>query len=161
MTEFTRGRVYLAIIAALLIVIAALAWQFIVAGSTQKGEDGRTAVVLAPGERTLMLREMREFVAGLQQVADALAHDDMKAVAAASRAIGTAKAHDVPVAMLARLPLEFKRLAFDVHRGFDSIAQDAEGAGTPKHALGQLAAVLEQCVACHSRYQLSDTAPTR
>lgn len=157
MTEATRNHVYLAIIAALLLVLAALAWRFIVAGSTQSGEDGRTAVVLAPAERALMLREMREFVAGLQQVADALARGDMKAVAAASRAVGSARAHDVPVAMLAKLPLDFKKLAFDVHHGFDAIAQDAEGAGTPQHALGQLAAVLEHCVACHSRYQLSGT----
>ena len=161
MTEATRNRVYLAIIAALLVVIAALAWKFIVAGSTVKADDGRTAVVLAPGERALLLREMREFVASLQKLSDALARDDMKAVAAASRVIGTAKAHDVPLAMLAKLPLEFKQLAFGVHNGFDAIARDADAAGTPRHALGQLATVLQQCVACHDRYQLSGGAPTR
>ena len=161
MTGSTRNRVQLAIIAALLVVIAALAWKFIVAGSTRQGEDGRTAVVLAPGERALVLREMREFVAGLQQVDDALGREDMKGVAAASRAVGTAKAHDVPIALFARLPLGFKQLAFGVHRGFDAIAQDAEGGATPRQTLERLATVLQQCVACHERYQLSAETPTR
>ena len=161
MTDTGRSRVYLAIIVLLLIVIAALAWKFIVAGSTQGAADGRTVVLLAPDERALMLREMREFVAGLQQVTDAVARDDMQAVAAAARAVGTAKAHDVPVAMLAKLPLDFKKLAFAVHGGFDAIAQDAQAGGTPKHTLGQLGAVLGRCVECHSRYQLGQgaTAP--
>ena len=43
-------------------VVAAMAWKFIVAGSTQKAADGRTVVLLAPAERALMLAEMRGFV---------------------------------------------------------------------------------------------------
>jgi hypothetical protein len=157
MIDNATRRVYLAIIAALVLVIAALAWKFIVAGSTERGPDGRSVVLLAPGERALMLREMREFVVGLQQMTAALARDDMAAVAASARAIGAAKAHDVPVAMLARLPLDFKKLAFGTHRGFDAIARDAEAPGTAKHTLDQLGAVLQQCVECHSRYRLADT----
>jgi hypothetical protein len=145
---------YLATIAVLLLVVGAMAYKFIVAGSTEKGEDGRVTVILEPGERALMLREMREFVAGLQLVADALSRDDMSGVAKASRGLGTARAHDVPVAMLAKLPLEFKTLAFGTHREFDTIAADAEANGTPKHALAQLADVLRKCVACHDSYQV-------
>ncbi len=47
----------------------------------------------------------------------------------------------------AKLPLEFKTLAFGVHRGFDSIAMDAESIGMPKHTLDQLSEVLQKCVA--------------
>jgi hypothetical protein len=156
MTHAGSRRMYLAVIAVLLLVIAALAWKFIVAGSTREGgADERTVVVLAQDERALMLREMRGFVAGLQQVTDGLARDDMQAVAAASGAMGTAKAHDAPLAMLAKLPFEFKTLAFGVHRGFDTIAHDAANGGTAKHALGQLAAVLQQCAECHKRYQVN------
>ena len=155
MNDVSRSRIYLAVIAVLLLVVAAMAWKFIVSGSTQKGDDGRAVVMLAPGERALMLGEMRGFVGGLQQLADALARDDMQAVAATSRTMGTARAHDVPAGMLAKLPLDFKSLAFAVHRGFDAIASDAETIGKPKHTLGQLAAVLERCVACHDRYQVS------
>jgi cytochrome c556 len=158
-----RQRLYLAIIVLLLVVITAMAWKFIVAGSTQKASDGRTVILLAPAERALMLTEMRGFVAGLGQITDGLARDDMPAIAAASRALGTAKAHDVPMGMLAKLPLEFKKLAFAVHGGFDAIARDAEAVHAPKHTLGQLAGVLSQCAACHERYRVSaeaaDTAP--
>jgi hypothetical protein len=154
-----RQRLYLAIIVLLLVVIAAMAWKFIVAGSTQKAPDGRTVILLAPAERAIMLTEMRGFVVGLGRITDGLARDDMPAVAAETRALGTAKAHDVPVEMLARLPLEFKKRAFAVHDGFDAIARDAEALHAPKHTLGQLGGVLSQCAACHERYRVSaDTA---
>jgi hypothetical protein len=158
MTAATRSRIQLVIIAVLLLVIAAMAYKFIVAGATQTAPDGRVAVLLAPAERALMLREMRDFVGGLQLVADALARDDMQGVAKAARAMGTARSHDVPVGMMGKLPLPFKALAIDVHRGFDAIALDAEAIAMPKHTLGQLADNLRKCVACHARYQVS--APT-
>ena len=66
---------------ALVVIIAAMGYKFIVAGSVEKADDGRLAVTLEPAERALMLREMREFVVALQAVADGLARDDMKAVA--------------------------------------------------------------------------------
>lgn len=158
MTDATKNRIYLATIVVLLLVIAAMAYKFIVAGSTQKVEDGRLAVILEPGERAMMLREMREFVVGLQLVADALSRDDMPGVAKASRGIGTARAHDVPVAMMGKLPLEFKTLALGTHREFDTIAADAEANGTPKRVLTQLADVLQKCVACHASYQIKGNA---
>jgi hypothetical protein len=153
-THTAKSRIQLAIIAVLILVIAGMAYKFIIAGSTQKGEDGRAAIVLAPAERALMLREMRDFVAGLQLIADGLSRDDMNAVAKAARAMGTAKAHDVPVAMMGKLPLEFKTLALGVHRGFDTIALDAEQMGMPKHTLGQLSETLQRCVACHATYEV-------
>jgi hypothetical protein len=154
MTDAAKSRIYQATIAVLLLVIAATAYKFIVAGSTQMGEDGRVAIILEPDERALMLREMREFVAGLQLVADALSRDDMPGVAKASRGMGTARAHDVPIAMMGKLPLEFKTLALGTHRDFDGIAADAGANGTPKYTLAQLADVLRKCVACHASYQI-------
>jgi len=158
MPDAPKSRIYLTTIAVLLLVIAAMAYKFIVVGSTKKGEDGRVAVILEPGERALMLREMREFVSGLQLVADALSRDDMQGVAKASREMAAARAHDVPLALMGKLPLEFKTLALGTHREFDTIATDAEANGTPKHALAQLSDVLQKCVACHASYQVKDAA---
>ena len=154
MTDTAKSRIYLATIAVLLLIVGAMAYKFIVAGSTENGEDGRLAVVLEPGERALMLREMREFVSGLQQIAEALSRDDMQGVAKTSRSMGTAKAHDVPVTMMGKLPLEFKTIAFGVHSEFDTIAMDAEGIGMSKHTLAQLSDVLQKCVACHASFQV-------
>jgi hypothetical protein len=69
MIDAAKSWIYLATIAVLLLVIAAMAYKFIIAGSTQIGDDGRVAVILEPGERALMLREMREFVVVLQLAA--------------------------------------------------------------------------------------------
>ena len=71
--EMTQGAtrwIYPVIVVVLLLIIAAMAYAFIVAGSTQRAEDGRIAVMLEPAERTLVLAEMREFVAGVQKIAD-------------------------------------------------------------------------------------------
>jgi hypothetical protein len=158
MTYAIRERIYLVIIVGLLLVISAMAYKFIIAGSTAASPDGRVAVLLEPGERALVLREMRGFVAGLQRIDDALARDDMPGVATASRALGMSNTHDAPVAMMGKLPLKFKTLAFGVHSGFDAIAADAERAGQPKRTLGQLSDVLQKCTACHESYRLGDAA---
>lgn len=160
MADTTKSRIYLTIIVALVLIVAALLYKFIIAGSTERGEDGRTAVVLAPAERDLVLGEMRSFVAGLQQISDALSRDDMDAVAKAARAMGMEKTHDAPVAMMGKLPLAFKKLALGTHREFDTIALDAEAMRMPKHTLGQLSDVLQKCVACHASYQLK-AAPAK
>ncbi|MDD5248108.1 MAG: hypothetical protein PHY45_03930 [Rhodocyclaceae bacterium] len=153
MSEATKSKACLAIIVLLLAVIAAGAYKFIIAGSVEKAEDGRLAVVLAPGERALILKEMRGFVSGIQQITDALARDDMKGVAAAARQLGRGAAKDVPAALIGKLPLEFKTLGFSVHGQFDQIADDAEKTRMARVTLGQLADVLQKCVACHSAYQ--------
>lgn len=155
----TKSGIYLAVIGVLLVVVAAFVYTFIVAGSTARGDDGRTAIVLAPGERALMLREMRDFVAGLQAITDALARGDMKAAAEAAAQRGTAKSRDVPLAMLGKLPLQFKSLAFGVQGRFDAIAADARAGGTPAHSLAQLSEVLGKCVACHASYQVTVAPP--
>jgi hypothetical protein len=156
MTYATRERIYIAIIAGLLLVTAVMAYKFIIAGSTKTAADGRPAIVLEPGERAMVLHEMREFVAGLQRIDNALSREDMQGVAKASRALGASKTHDVPTAMMGKLPFEFKALALSVHSDFDTIAMDAEWTGLPKRTLAQLSDVLQKCTACHESYRLTD-----
>jgi hypothetical protein len=157
MNQTTRQRLQLGTIVVLLLVIAAMAYKFIVAGSVEPAADGRMAIVLEPGERDFVLREMRGFVAGLQQLTAALARDDMKAAASAASGMGMHAAHGAPAAMVAKLPLQFKTLGFSVHREFDTIAADAERLGDAKHTLAQLADTLQKCVACHDAYQFKAT----
>lgn len=158
MNHPTRQRLQLGLIVVLLLVIAAMAYKFIVVGSVEAAADGRTAIVLEPAERAFVLREMRGFVGGLQQLTAALARDDMKAVAAAASGMGLHAAHAAPLALVAKLPLEFKTLGFGVHRAFDTLAADAASRGDPRHTLGQLASTLEKCVACHDGYEFKVSA---
>jgi hypothetical protein len=157
MSGATRTRIYLSIIVVLLLVIAAMAYKFVVAGSTERIDDHRVAIVLEPGERALMLSEMRAFVGGVQQITDALSHEDMKSVAEAARSMGTGRRHDVPLTLMAKLPLEFKTLALGVHAGFDTLATDAEAIGKPAQTLAQLSGILQKCVACHATYEVKAT----
>jgi hypothetical protein len=150
----SKSGVYLAIIGALVAVIAAMTYKLLLAGKTEAAPDGRVAVVVEPPERDLLLREMRLFLEGLQAMAEGLEKDDLPAVAAAARALGSKMTGDVPAALMTKLPIEFKTLGLSVHRDFDQIALDAEALGMPRHTLGQVSAVMQKCVACHRTYQL-------
>ena len=161
MTLQGKLRASLVVNAVLVIALVALVVKFVVVGSTLPAQDGRTVVVLEPGERALMLREMRGFVAGLRRITDGLARGDGSEVAGAARAMGTAAAHDVPVAMLAKLPLRFKRLAFGVHGGFDRLAADAANGAPREQTLAELSTILDGCVACHAAFQVAAPAASR
>ena len=145
---------YLAIIAVLLGVIAAMAYTFLVAGKTVTAEDKRSAIVLKPEERSLVLTEMRGFLIAVQAVTEAVTRNDAKAIAAAARPMGMAAAGGVPATLAAKLPLEFKQLGHSVHEDFDRIALDIEAMGDVKHAHAQLGETLKKCVACHALYQI-------
>jgi len=149
---------YITLIAVLLLVIAGMAYKFIVAGSTVAGADGRAAIVLEPGERALILGEMRGFLSGIQTMTDALTREDMKTVAKTARSLGRAASAEVPPALMGKLPLEFKKLGFSVHSDFDQMAMDAESLGDAKHTLTQLSGTLQKCVACHATFQLQAAA---
>lgn len=151
-----RSKTCLAIIAILLAVLGAIAFKLVAGSATVAAEDGRKAIVLAPAERGLILTEMRSFLSGIQTITTALTQEDMKTVANTARSLGRAATHEVPPALMAKLPLEFKQLGFSVHGDFDQIALDAESLGDPKHTLGQVGAMMQKCVACHSTFQLQN-----
>ncbi len=135
------------------VTIAVFAWFFI-RGSTAPGTDGRTAVVLQPAERDLVLTEMRGMLFSVQGILEGANQGDVKRIIGASRAAGMAAAADVNPALMAKLPLEFKMLGMSVHREMDEIAKAAEG-GTPASEILKMAsATLTKCVACHSAWQI-------
>jgi hypothetical protein len=117
-------------------------------------DDTRTVVQLAPPQRAMVLAEMRQFLSGLQQVAQALARDDMETVARVTRPLGSPMTQHMDPALRAALPESFRKLGFSVHADFDRIALDAEGLGDPQHTLSQLGETLAKCVACHDAYQI-------
>lgn len=136
-----------------LATLLVFAWFFI-RGNTVSGTDNRTAVVLAAGERNLILAEMRGLLAGTQKILDGINHNDAKQVAQAARAVGMASAADVNPALMAKLPLPFKQLGMSVHRDMDNLAQAAE-VGKPATELQvMLTDTLAKCVACHASWQI-------
>lgn len=117
-------------------------------------KDERRVLKLEPSERAMILLEMRQFLNGIQIMTDALSRDDLKTVAQATKPLGNLATHDVPDSLKAKLPKEFKKFAFAVHSGFDQLAMDAESLGDTRHAQKQLGDILQNCVSCHSMFQI-------
>lgn len=135
------------------VTIAVFAWFFI-RGNTEKGVDGRTAVVLQPAERALILSEMRGLLSSTQAVLDGVNRGDMQAVSKAASAAGMQGAADVNPALMAKLPLEFKQLGMSVHHDMDAVAKAADSGVSAQEILKMTSGTLTKCVSCHSAWQL-------
>ena len=121
--------------------------------------DNRAMLELTPGERAMILEEMRMFLDGVQKMTGALARQDMQGTAEAARGMGQKMVHEVPPELRAKLPVEFRQLGFSVHRDFDQIALDADSLKDVSFSLNQLSATLQKCVSCHATYQIRTPAP--
>jgi len=136
------------------ISIAVFAWFFI-NGSTTAGSDGRTAIVLQPAERDLVLSEMRGLLVATQGIVEAASKGDIPLAGEAAGKAGMAAAADVNPALMAKLPLEFKKLGMSVHRDMDEISKVAkEGGLSANEMLKMTAGTLNKCIACHATWQL-------
>ncbi|MEA3276990.1 MAG: hypothetical protein U9Q81_17235 [Pseudomonadota bacterium] len=143
--------------ALLLLIIGVVGYKLLVLGETRPAENGRSAIQLDPGERDLVLAEMRAFLQSVQIITQSLTDEDLTGAAAAAQKVGRAAAGDVPVSLMAKLPMGFKELGLSTHRAFDELALDAEQLGDPAHTLGQLATLLGNCVGCHAAFRIETT----
>lgn len=141
-----------------LVVLGALGYKLVVVGETAPASDGRSAILLTPGERDLVLAEMRAFLQAVQAISQAVSEGDAARAASAARAVGAAAAAEVPLSLMAKLPLGFKELGLSTHRAFDQLALDAEQMGDTAPIQAQLATLLNNCVACHAAFRI-DPAP--
>lgn len=123
-------------------------------GESAPARDARAVLELSEGERAMILEEMRLFLSGVQKLTAALAEQDMAVVAEEARGMGVKMTHEVPPALRAKLPQEFRQLGFSVHRDFDALALDAESMKDAGHSLRQLSTTLQKCVSCHATYQI-------
>lgn len=145
----------LAISVILLWVVSALVFGwFFVRGNTEAVTGERTAIVLRPAEREVVLMEMRGLLASVQGILDGLNRKDMEQVAQAARASGMGAAVDLNPALMAKLPLSFKDLGMSVHHSMDDIAAAAEAGKPADEILNKLSNTLASCVACHAAWQL-------
>lgn len=145
----------LAISAILLWVVSVLVFGwFFVRGNTEAVTGERTAIVLSPAEREVVLMEMRGLLASVQGILDGLNRQDMKQAAQAARASGMGAAVDLNPALMAKLPLSFKDLGMSVHHSMDDIAAAAEAGKPADEILNKLSNTLASCVACHAAWQL-------
>jgi len=135
------------------VTIAVFAWFFI-RGNTTAGTDGRTAVVLQPGERDFVMKEMRGLLAATQEIIEGANQGDTQRIVKAARGAGMAGAADVNPALMVKLPVEFKKLAMGMHGDMDEIAKAGEAGKPVPELLKMTSNALAKCVACHSAWQI-------
>jgi hypothetical protein len=135
-------------------VLVAIGIKFIVLGNTASGDDGRIAVILEPAERQAVLGEMRLLLETTQSIVEALANNDLQSIEQSARAVGKAAISTVDFQLRAKLPLDFKKLGFATHYAFDDIADMAQAKAPIKDIQIKLADTMNNCVACHSSFQL-------
>ncbi len=138
----------------LLLLVGAMGYTFMIKGQTVAASDGRTAIILAEGERTLVLGEMRTFLEVVQGIITAIEKDDMATVAKHARSVGFAAQEGMPASLMKKLPMEFKKLGMGTHKAFDQLAMDATDLGDKDQALKQLGELMQSCVACHAIYRI-------
>lgn len=143
----------------LLGVLAYGGYKFIIEGSIEQADDGRTAIMLEAGERDFVLGEMRLFLETVQGVVAAIAEDDMAAVASLSTAVGMASTGGESAALIGKLPLEFKTLGLATHALFDDLATEATDMGNADIVTAELGVLMENCTSCHAGYRF-DVAGT-
>jgi len=122
---------------------------------------GRAAVALEPAERNFVLAEMRQFVKAIRGIIEGIGDNDMKAVAASARAVGTEVRRGqmvgpspLPARVAEKLPPEYLKLGLATHAAFDEMALQAEQSGDRDQLLAILSDNLRRCVACHAAYRL-------
>jgi cytochrome c556 len=123
------------------------------------GADARIAVRFPEPLRMHTLANMRDHLATLQQIQEALAKAQYdRAAEISERRLGLSSleahgAHDVARYM----PAAMQEMGTGMHKAasrFGIAAANAGASGDLKGALEALAAVTAQCVACHAAYRL-------
>ncbi len=123
--------------------------------------DQRQRLPLNSEQRMHVLEEMRGLLLATQGVIEGLAMDDMEMVAASASAVGMKSMHTVEnqenmkrLGMGKVLPSEFRMMGRSVHKAFDEMALMAAENAPPKDIQLKLAETMNNCMACHSSYQI-------
>lgn len=128
---------------------------FVMSAAVADGVDQREVLSLNEAQRNHLLKEMRMLLTGTGAILEALAREDMTAVARHARSLGMEMPHKMEGHMDNVLPQQFMQLGMGMHQRFDEIARDAESKKDGKHTLQQLGETLGSCTACHAIYQIA------
>jgi hypothetical protein len=135
------------------LTVGAFLYLFFVGTGTKV--DNRVEIALLPGERELILGEMRQLLEGVRGIIGGLGEGDREAVIAAASGNGMAMAQDVNPALITKLPKEFKQLGMNTHRRFDELASRSPEM-SDKEILTETHAIMGSCVGCHVSYKITE-----
>lgn len=117
------------------------------------GLDERTAIVLTPTERDVMLAGMRTYLETTQGIVAALADNQPDRVAAIAAKSGARLLQTVSPATAPKLPLGFMSMSFDTHDKFDKLSAKAARTASRSEVLSDLRDILGNCTSCHMTYR--------
>lgn len=143
----------------LLAAVLAMGYMFMLRGNVVASNDSRTAIVVTADERDLLLAEMRGFLEAIQEITEAIGEGDMETASNSARAVGAAAAQGVPVALMGKLPLEFKTLGLSTHTLFDELAMNAMDMGDENIMITSVGTLLQNCTSCHAGYKIIAETP--
>lgn len=115
--------------------------------------DDREPVALEASERDKLLQTMNKLMGGIQAIVEAEARGDRTKIAATASPLGVKALENMPPAIKAKLPDGFKAMSRAMHQSFDQIAAAAQSSDGGGQILNRLSDTLNQCVACHAKYQ--------
>lgn len=138
------------------VITLAIFAKFFITGSTSISADHRLAVHLNPSEKDIVLGEMRAVLTAVNGTLRALSKSDFKESSIAAKKAGMGMAVDVNPVILAKLPLEFKKLGMSMHDDFDKFSADLDKGMTEKQAIARLGEITNKCVACHATYRIEN-----
>jgi antitoxin component of RelBE/YafQ-DinJ toxin-antitoxin module len=117
-------------------------------------EDNRLPIEVTVPQQEMVLEEMRDYVAALQEITGGLAVSDFNKVAEAATRMGRGRMVGERMEMARQLPEQFRMMGMSEHDDFDAIARDAIDLQDKDHTLEQVSAALGKCVACHATFRL-------
>ncbi|RME21370.1 MAG: hypothetical protein D6798_18330 [Deltaproteobacteria bacterium] len=121
-----------------------------------RGDDGRQVITVNAADAGIISRVMRDNLAGLRAIEQALAEGDMAAV---SRAAETWAATPGParqsVTLEQQLPRQWRSMGFSLHETLRQLADDARRPDVQAETVAaHLADAVGACIACHETYRL-------
>jgi hypothetical protein len=98
---------------------------------------------------------MRQYLASVQGVIDALSRSDRAQASGSARKAGVDMLRDVSASVAVKLPPDFLMLSMDTHQRFDALAHAAAAGESKAEMMQHLSAILANCTACHASYRLA------
>lgn len=123
------------------------------------GDDARQPVAMPPMMQQHMLRNMRDHLAALAEIQQALGSGAFERAAdIAENRLGMSSLVSHNAAHMApHMPKEMQKIGTEMHRQasqFARLAQEAAVDMNVKQAIAKLSLLTQQCVACHVAYRL-------
>lgn len=127
---------------------------FFINGNTKQLDDGRISVKLTKDEKNRVLGEMRLLLSGVQMILAAALDNNLKVVEKTATSLGMKVATEEDPSLLAKLPIDLKKIGLGVHRRFDKLADKAHSGATKEEVIREVSEIMLTCVGCHEAYRL-------